>query len=74
MSDITKEEVRERLGNIDQIRDIIFGSHLRDYDHRFDRLEADSSLFQQEIRDRLDQLKVGLATELRTATDALEKN
>lgn len=73
MSDITKEEVRERLGNIDQIRDIIFGSQLRDYDNRLDRLEADAAMFQQEIRDRLDQIKTNLSTELRTATDALEK-
>ena len=73
MNDITKEEVRERLGNIDQIRDIIFGSQLRDYDNRLDRLEADTDLFQQEMRDRLDQIKAILSSELRTATDALEK-
>jgi hypothetical protein len=73
MSDITKEEVRERLGNIDQIRDIIFGSQLRDYDNRLDRLESDTAIFQQEMRDRIDQIKAILATELRTATDLVEK-
>ena len=73
MSDIAKEEMRERLGNIDQIRDIIFGSQLRDYDNRLDRLEADTAMFQQEVRDRIDQIKANLSTELRTATDALEK-
>ena len=73
MSDITKEEVRERLGNIDQIRDIIFGSQLRDYNNRLDRLEYDTAIFKQEMRDRLEQIKAVLSTESRTAADSLER-
>ena len=34
MNQLTREDVRERLGNIDQIRDIIFGAQIRDYDNR----------------------------------------
>jgi len=73
MSDISKEEMRERLGNIDQIRDIIFGPQLREYDNRFDKIESDISLLQQEMRDRIDQVKTVVSTELRSAFDSLEK-
>ena len=73
MAEITKEEMRERLGNIDQIRDIIFGPQLREYDNRFDKLESEISLLQQEMRDRIDQVKTVLSTEIRSTVDGLEK-
>lgn len=73
MSEISKEEMRERLGNIDQIRDIIFGPQLREYDNRFDKIESDISLLQQEMRDRIDQVKTVVSTELRSTFDSLEK-
>jgi translation elongation factor EF-G len=73
MSEITREEVRERLGNIDQIRDIIFGAQLRDYDNRLDKVESDLMLLQQEMRERLDQVKNSFSTEIKTAVDGWEK-
>jgi DNA anti-recombination protein RmuC len=73
MGDITKEEVRERLGNIDQIRDIIFGAQLRDYNNRLDKLEYDLSLLQQDVRDNLEQVKASFSTELKKAMEPLEK-
>jgi DNA anti-recombination protein RmuC len=72
MGEITKEEMRDRLGNIDQIRDIIFGAQLREYANRFDKIESDLSLLQQEMRDRVDQVKNVLATELRSSIDSLD--
>ncbi len=72
MGEITKEEMRERLGNIDQIRDIIFGAQLREYTNRFDKIESDLSLLQQEMRDRVEQVKNILATELRSSIDSLD--
>jgi archaellum component FlaC len=73
MADITKEEMRDRLGNIDQIRDIIFGSQLRDFETRFDKLESDLSMLQQEIEDRTEQVRTVLSTEMRASIEALEK-
>ncbi len=70
---IKKEEMYDKLGNIDQIRDIIFGAHLREYNNRFEKLENDLTLIHQEMRDRLMQLKAELAGELRAAIDTLEK-
>jgi hypothetical protein len=80
MADVSAEEMRERLGNIDQIRDLLFGHKSREYDQRFDKyeqrlssLESTFANFQSEIRDRLTQLQDSLSTEIRSALDSLEK-
>lgn len=73
MGEITRDEIRERLGNIDQIRDIIFGAHLREYTSRLDKAESDISAIQQDINDRLNDLKLVLASELRAAVESIDK-
>lgn len=73
MGDITKDEMRDRLGNIDQIRDIIFGAQLRDYNGRLDRAESNLSILQQEMRDRTDQIRTSLSSELHAAMESMEK-
>jgi exonuclease VII large subunit len=72
-SEITKEEMRERLGNIDQIRDIIFGPQLREYESRFDKLESNLSMLQQEMLGRVEQVKTAVSTELRAAVESIDK-
>ncbi|MDJ0775325.1 MAG: hypothetical protein QNJ49_18155, partial [Mastigocoleus sp. MO_167.B18] len=69
----TREEVSERLGNIDQIRDIIFGAQIRDYENRFVQLESDISRLQQEMRSQVEQLKSSFSIEIKAATEALDK-
>ncbi|MEA5478594.1 hypothetical protein VB774_13280 [Pseudanabaena galeata UHCC 0370] len=73
MGEITRDEIRERLGNIDQIRDIIFGAHLREYTSRLDKAESDITAIQQDVRDRLNDLKSVLASELRAAVESIDK-
>ncbi len=73
MSQMSRDDVRERLGNIDQIRDIIFGAQLRDYDNRFNKLETDISRLQQETRSHVEQLKASFSSELKSAVEAIEK-
>ncbi|WP_017720914.1 hypothetical protein [Kamptonema formosum] len=73
MPEITKEEMRERLGNIDQIRDIIFGAQIRDFNNRFEKLETELSVLQQEMHDYAAQVKSILSTELRSAIESFEK-
>ena len=73
MGEITRDEIRERLGNIDQIRDIIFGAHLREFTSRLDKSEADIAAIQQEVSDRLNELKSVLALELRAAVESIDK-
>ncbi|MDJ0552980.1 MAG: hypothetical protein QNJ68_00745 [Microcoleaceae cyanobacterium MO_207.B10] len=73
MAELTKEEMRERLGNIDKIRDIIFGSKLREYENRFDKLESELSLVQQEMKNQVEQVRNVFSTELHAAVDSIEK-
>jgi hypothetical protein len=73
MGELTKEEMRERLGNIEQIRDIIFGAQLREYNGRFDKIESDVSMLQKEMRDRMDEIKNVFSAELRSLSESLEK-
>lgn len=73
MNDESKAALRERLGNIDQIRDILFGSQLRDYNTRLDQVESTVSVLQQEIRDRTDELKQSMFKEIQAVVDAMEK-
>jgi hypothetical protein len=73
MGEITKEEMRERMGNIDQIRDIIFGPKLQDYDSRIGKLESNLSLLEQEMRDRTTQIKTECLTELRASIEAINQ-
>ena len=73
MSDMAKDEIRDRLGNIDQIRDIIFGAQLRDYDNRLDKVETDAALLKQEAREQNDQLRLSVETEVRAAIEMFDK-
>ncbi len=80
MVDITKDEMRDRLGNIDHIRDLLFGNKIREYENRFqeceqniNKLTRELSLFETETRERLDQLQDSLTTEIRSAVNSLEK-
>lgn len=73
MSQLKREEMYDKLGNIDQIRDIIFGAQLREYNVRFDKLESDLFVFQQEMRDRLNEARITFSAELRVAVETLDK-
>jgi DNA-binding ferritin-like protein len=65
--------MRERLGNIEQIRDILFGPQIREYSSRLDKLESDLSTLRHETRDRIEQLKTSLVAEVRQAITTLDK-
>jgi len=73
MSDLTKADLRERLGNIDQIRDILFGPQLREYTTRLDQLERDVAATQQELRNRSDEIRQSVLAELQSAVETIDK-
>ncbi len=68
-----EEDAVDRLGNIDQIRDIIFGPQLREYNRRFERIETNLSSLQEDVRSRIEETKNTLSAALRTAVESLEK-
>ncbi len=73
MNELNKSEIRERIGNIDQIRDILFGSYLREYNNRLEQLEKNISALQQEIRVQTDDIKQVLSSEIQGVVDGFEK-
>jgi DNA repair exonuclease SbcCD ATPase subunit len=73
MNKLTENDPSEKLGNVDQIRDIIFGPQLREYNRRFEKIESDLSAFQDEIRYHIDEAKGILTKELRNSVESLEK-
>lgn len=73
MNEMTPNQMRERLGNIDQIRDILFGDRSREYDRRFNQLESELTSLKQNLTADIESLRSVFIKDLRTAIDAFEK-
>ena len=68
--------VEPDMGNIDKIREILFGGHMRDYDRRFSRVEEqlvkESLELREDTRKRFDALEAFVKAELAALTDRLQ--
>ncbi|MEC4983901.1 MAG: hypothetical protein SAJ37_00660 [Oscillatoria sp. PMC 1068.18] len=73
MADISKDEMRDRLGNIEQIRDLLFGDKNRQFEQRFQQVEIELSELKQEMREQFQQIKDSFSTDLSAAVDSWEK-
>jgi hypothetical protein len=62
------EKMETKVGNIDQVRDLLFGGQIRDYDKRFKRLEdyfsQENLNFREEMFERIKVLEERLNTEI----------
>jgi len=76
VKDLNKISSSTPSGNIDKIRDILFGNQMRDYDRRFSRLEEriqrEQSEMKDEIRKRLDSLETYIRNEVDALSDRLK--
>ena len=65
-----------QIGNIDKIREIIFGGHMRDYDTRFTRLEArlakESVDLREEAKRRFEVLEMFIKREFEALAERLQ--
>ena len=65
----------EEIGVVDQIRDILLGSQMRDYDSRLERLDerlaGEAALARAEVRQRLEALENSLKSEVESLTNRL---
>ena len=63
-------------GNVDNIREILFGTHMRQYEKRFQRLEEqlsrESTELREELRRRLDALEAYTKQETTALADAVK--
>lgn len=51
----TSETEINQLGNVDQIREILFGSQTRELNKRFEKLENDIKRSQEDIKNKIEQ-------------------
>jgi hypothetical protein len=80
MSNPSNEDLRRRLGNVDQIRDLLFGSKLAEYEQRFqeydqqlNQMDANLTELKAETRDRLNLLRSDLLSEMQIGFDKLNR-
>ncbi len=75
-SDNGSEVLQPDIGNIDKIREIIFGGHMRDYERRFmrveERLAKESVDLREDTRKRFDVLETFIKTEFAALADRLQ--
>ena len=68
--------IAEQGGNVDKIRDILFGGQMREYDSRFARLEEallkESSDLRESVRKRIDTLETYFKKELESLATRLK--
>ncbi|MEM6502317.1 MAG: hypothetical protein AAF685_10820 [Cyanobacteria bacterium P01_C01_bin.89] len=70
---MTTGNLQDRLGNIEQIRDVLVGPQIRDLQERMGQLESNLTVFQQETRSRIDEVQQVLTSELQAALEAIDK-
>ena len=87
MTEIVNDEIRRKLGNLTQIRELLFGEQIDDYDKKFQQyqkrieeiesnlkaLESNFQQFKLDQKQRLDRLQNDLSDEISTAINSLEK-
>ncbi|MEM6445990.1 MAG: hypothetical protein AAF704_05400 [Cyanobacteria bacterium P01_D01_bin.123] len=72
-SNSKKNTATDGLGNLSQIRDILFGQQMREFGDRFARIEADLAQGRQDMLERIEQVRESMVLELRAAIDATDK-
>ena len=72
--------MRKRLGNVSQLRDLLLGDKIEEYERNFtqsyqrlDKLESSLIKFQSMVNERLNKMQDSLSKEINTAVDSLEK-
>jgi hypothetical protein len=74
-AELPPDPASTNIGNIDKIRDILFGGYMRDYDKRFRRFEEHLTQARLQLRDELLQRIKSLEDMLTSETETLiEKN
>ncbi|MGD1921492.1 MAG: hypothetical protein ACFCAD_22940 [Pleurocapsa sp.] len=80
MSEITKTEIRQKLGNITQLQELLFGEQTREINLKFDsygdrlsHLESNYQKLQLVLDERFEELENKLVQQINLATNSLEK-
>jgi DNA anti-recombination protein RmuC len=66
------KDLRDRLGSVDRVREILFGPQLRTYERQFEQLEGELKLLQQDFQQELADLETAFEKELQAALGHLD--
>ena len=69
--DNTQKNDISQLGNVDQIREILFGSQSRELQEKFTQLEASIKTMQDEMRKKIEQLQIDLNAKIESEVEAV---
>ncbi len=69
----TKENDLSQLGNVDQIREILFGSQSREMKEKFDKLEASIKSLHDEMRKKIEQTQKDFNLRLESELETLSR-
>lgn len=76
MSENTENHENNDSANVDQIRDILFGKHMKEFDKRFSRLEENLNnevqILKDDTKKMFENLENYIKTEVRSLTDKLK--
>lgn len=61
------------LNNVDQIRDLIFGSQIKDFEERFNRISKTMNSMEETLNSKMDESYEKLSKETERALEILEK-
>ena len=67
------KDLRDRLGSVDRVREILFGSQLRTYEQRFGQLESELKLLQQDFQEELGELEITFEKDLKEALAGVDE-
>jgi hypothetical protein len=62
-----------QLGNVDQIREILFGSQSREMKEKFEKVEASLEAIQTEMRKKLEQMQHDFNNKLQSEVDGITR-
>ena len=68
-----KQENISELGNVDQIREILFGSQSRELQERFEKLENSINSIQEEMRKKIQQTQIDFNSKIEDELEALNR-
>ena len=80
MQEITKSELRKRLGNISQLQELLFGEQIEQYNYRLEQqdsklkqLETNAKKFQLNVEEQIERLEDRLLNRIDAIANSLEK-
>ena len=71
--DNTQQNDISQLGNVDQIREILFGSQSRELQEKFNKLESSIKTIHEEMRKKMEQAQIDFHAKIESEMEAISR-